>query len=92
MAGGPIASTQIPDVDDTPTEGKRTYAIAVCVFAALGGMFFGYDQGVTSSMLIMDSFIYDYCVGWHNFTYEECTRSTSDLPSEVRYKWRATSR
>ncbi|KAL4118772.1 hypothetical protein PRIC2_011094 [Phytophthora ramorum] len=82
MAGGPIVNTQHPDMDDTPTEGKRTYAIVVCVFAALGGMFFGYDQGVTSSMLIMDSFLYDYCVGWHNFTYEECTRSTSDLPSE----------
>ncbi|EGZ09554.1 hypothetical protein PHYSODRAFT_338327 [Phytophthora sojae] len=82
MAGGPIVSTQHPDIDDTPTEGSRTYAIVVCVFAALGGMFFGYDQGVTSSMLIMDSFLYDYCVGWHNFTYEECTRSTSDLPDE----------
>lgn len=82
MAGGPIVSTQHPDLDDTPTEGSRTYAIVVCVFTALGRIFFGYDQGVTSSMLIMDSFLYDYCVGWHNFTYEQCTRSTSDLPSE----------
>jgi SP family sugar:H+ symporter-like MFS transporter len=70
-------------VDDVPTEGKRTYAIVVCVFAALGGLFFGYDQGVTSGVLIMDSFIYDYCVGWHNFTYEQCIASTSDLPAEV---------
>ncbi|RLN59346.1 hypothetical protein BBJ28_00026273, partial [Nothophytophthora sp. Chile5] len=70
------------DADDTPTEGKRTYAIIVCVFAALGGLFFGYDQGVTSGVLIMDSFIYDYCVGWHNFTYEQCTSSSSDLPAE----------
>ncbi|KAG6582904.1 Sugar transport protein 10 [Phytophthora cinnamomi] len=70
------------DVDDVPTEGSRRYAIVVCIFAALGGLFFGYDQGVTSGVLIMDSFIYDYCVGWHNFTYQQCTASTSDLPSE----------
>ncbi|RLN87870.1 hypothetical protein BBJ28_00016216 [Nothophytophthora sp. Chile5] len=73
---GPVAS------DNVPTEGKRTYAIVVCVFASLGGFFFGYDQGVTSGVLIMDSFLNDYCVGWHNFTYEDCTRSTSDLPGE----------
>ncbi|KAK1940048.1 Sugar transport protein 7 [Phytophthora citrophthora] len=73
-------STQ--DVDDVPTEGSRKYAIIVCVFAALGGLFFGYDQGVTSGVLIMDSFINDYCVGWHGHTYKECTASSSDLPSE----------
>ncbi|KAE9149204.1 hypothetical protein PF006_g6300 [Phytophthora fragariae] len=67
---------------NTPTEGSRTYAIIVCVFASLGGIFFGYDQGVTSGVLIMDSFLNDYCVGWHNFTYADCTKSTSDLPSE----------
>ncbi|GMF18946.1 unnamed protein product [Phytophthora lilii] len=76
-----MSTTQ--DIDDVPTEGKRTYAIVVCIFAALGGLFFGYDQGVTSGVLIMDSFIYDYCVGWHNFTYEQCIASTSDLPSYV---------
>ncbi|KAE9340322.1 hypothetical protein PF008_g11163 [Phytophthora fragariae] len=70
------------DVDDVPTEGSRKYAIIVCVFTALGGLFFGYDQGVTSGVLIMDSFLYDYCVGWHNFTYDQCIASTSDLPSE----------
>ncbi|RLN67932.1 hypothetical protein BBJ29_004942 [Phytophthora kernoviae] len=67
---------------DSRAEGTRTYAIIVCAFASLGGFFFGYDQGVTSGVLIMDSFLNDYCVGWHNFTYEECTRSTSDLPGE----------
>ncbi|UIZ22301.1 hypothetical protein KXD40_004782 [Peronospora effusa] len=30
----------------------------------------------------MDSFINDYCVGWHNFTYEQCTSSSSNLPTE----------
>ncbi|CAI5734427.1 unnamed protein product [Hyaloperonospora brassicae] len=69
-------------VDHVPTEGSRAYAIIVCIFAALGGLFFGYDQGVTSGVLIMDSFINDYCVGWHNFTYEQCTSASSKLPTE----------
>ncbi|ETP49098.1 hypothetical protein F442_05291 [Phytophthora nicotianae P10297] len=81
MAAGVVVNVHNND-DDVPTEGSRTYAIVVCVFAALGGLFFGYDQGVTSGVLIMDSFINDYCVGWHNFTYEQCTASTSDLPHE----------
>ncbi|KAL4144269.1 hypothetical protein PRNP1_013406 [Phytophthora ramorum] len=67
---------------DGPTEGSQTYAIIVCMFASLGGFFFGYDQGVTSGVLIMDSFLEDYCVGWHNFTYDDCTRSSSDLPGQ----------
>ncbi|CAH0514959.1 unnamed protein product [Peronospora belbahrii] len=72
-------------VDDVRTEGKRTYAIVICVFAALGGLFFGYDQGVASGVLIMDSFINDYCVGWHNFTYEQCTSASSKMPAEWTY-------
>ncbi|KAE8979143.1 hypothetical protein PR002_g24501 [Phytophthora rubi] len=67
---------------DGPREGSQTYAIIVCMFASLGGFFFGYDQGVTSGVLIMDSFLDDYCVGWHNFTYEDCTKSSSDLPGK----------
>ncbi|ETP21168.1 hypothetical protein F441_05242, partial [Phytophthora nicotianae CJ01A1] len=63
MAAGVVVNVHNND-DDVPTEGSRTYAIVVCVFAALGGLFFGYDQGVTSGVLIMDSFINDYCVGW----------------------------
>ncbi|KAF4143228.1 hypothetical protein GN958_ATG07589 [Phytophthora infestans] len=56
MAAGVVVNVHNND-DDVPTEGSRTYAIIVCVFAALGGLFFGYDQGVTSGVLIMDSFI-----------------------------------
>ncbi|EEY57546.1 sugar transporter, putative [Phytophthora infestans T30-4] len=67
---------------DTPTTGSTRYAIIVCAFASLGGFFFGYDQGVTSGVLIMDSFLNDYCVGWHNFTYDDCTRSSSDIPGQ----------
>ncbi|CAI5729556.1 unnamed protein product [Hyaloperonospora brassicae] len=81
MAAGVIANVHNDD-DDVPTEGSRNYAIVVCIFAALGGLFFGYDQGVTSGVLIMDSFINDYCVGWHNFTYEQCTSASSKLPTE----------
>ncbi|KAI9909823.1 hypothetical protein PsorP6_010076 [Peronosclerospora sorghi] len=40
----------------TPTEGNRTYAIIVCIFASLGGFFFGYDQGVTGVVLVMESY------------------------------------
>uniref|UniRef100_M4BGS8 Hexose transporter 1 n=1 Tax=Hyaloperonospora arabidopsidis (strain Emoy2) TaxID=559515 RepID=M4BGS8_HYAAE len=81
MAAGVVVNVHNND-DDVPTEGSRTYAIVVCIFAALGGLFFGYDQGVTSGVLIMDSFINDYCVGWHNFTYEQCTSASSKLPAE----------
>jgi len=82
MAAGVIVNLDNPAVDNVPTEGKRTYAIIVCIFTALGGLFFGYDQGVTSGVLIMDSFINDWCVGWHNFTYEQCTAAAKDLPTE----------
>ncbi|KAF1329399.1 Sugar transport protein 10, partial [Globisporangium splendens] len=82
MAGGVVVNVNNNLDHDAPTEGTKTYAIIVCVFASLGGLFFGYDQGVTSSVLIMDSFLEDYCVGWHGFTYEDCIKSTSDLPDQ----------
>ncbi|KUF86169.1 Sugar transport protein 7 [Phytophthora nicotianae] len=78
----PELRVSINSYHDAPTQGSQTYAIIVCMFASLGGFFFGYDQGVTSGVLIMDSFLEDYCVGWHNFTYEDCTRSSSDLPGQ----------
>jgi len=66
--------------DGTPTEGSRMYAIVVCVFASLGGIFFGYDQGVTGGVLVMDSFLYDFCVDYGGNTYKDCTSSSSTLP------------
>ncbi|KAG6576205.1 Major Facilitator Superfamily (MFS) [Phytophthora cinnamomi] len=66
--------------DMTPTEGNRTYAIIVCIFASLGGIFFGYDQGVTGGVLVMESFLNDFCVGWHGQTMTDCTRATNELP------------
>uniref|UniRef100_K3WE16 Hexose transporter 1 n=1 Tax=Globisporangium ultimum (strain ATCC 200006 / CBS 805.95 / DAOM BR144) TaxID=431595 RepID=K3WE16_GLOUD len=81
MAGGAAINVQENyGFDDAPTEGTRTYAIIVCIFASLGGLFFGYDQGVTGGVLVMDSYLNDWCVGWHDQTYEECTASTNSLP------------
>ncbi|RLN94070.1 hypothetical protein BBJ28_00015323 [Nothophytophthora sp. Chile5] len=81
MAGGFIPVDAGVLDDGVPTAGKRTYAIFVCLFASLGGLFFGYDQGVTGGVLVMDSYLNDFCVGWHEMTYDECTQSTSNLPS-----------
>jgi|UniRef100_K3X774 sugar porter (SP) family MFS transporter len=81
MAGG--VALNVHDrhaADDLPTEGTRTYAIIVCIFASLGGLFFGYDQGVTGGVLVMDSYLRDFCVGWHGQTYEECTAKSTALP------------
>ena len=36
-------------------------AVAVCCFVAVGGMFFGFDQGVTGGLLVMESFDHDFC-------------------------------
>jgi SP family sugar:H+ symporter-like MFS transporter len=69
-----------PDNPSPPTEGNRTYAIVVCIFASLGGLFFGYDQGVTAGVLIMDSFLADFCVGWYSLTMVDCTKASADLP------------
>ncbi|KAI9895869.1 hypothetical protein PsorP6_019037 [Peronosclerospora sorghi] len=64
----------------TPTEGNRAYAIIVCIFASLGGFFFGYDQGVTGCVLVMESFLNDFCVGWHGQMMADSSRSTERLP------------
>lgn len=84
MAGGVALHVNGDAYGDAPTEGTRTYAIIVCLFASLGGLFFGYDQGVTGGVLVMDSFINDYCIGedWHNFTSVECHASSKDLPGK----------
>ncbi|TYZ68231.1 hypothetical protein PybrP1_005509 [[Pythium] brassicae (nom. inval.)] len=81
MAGG--VAINVPDnyeFDGAPTEGTRTYAIIVCIFASLGGLFFGYDQGVTGGVLVMGSFIGDWCVGWHGQTEDQCNAKSTSLP------------
>jgi len=83
MAGGMAIDVGGANFDDVPTEGKRFYAIVVCLFASLGGLFFGYDQGVTGGVLVMNSFIDDYCVGdWKGFTHAQCTSDSNKLPSQ----------
>jgi len=64
---------------DDSEEGSHGYAIACGIFASLGGLFFGYDQGVTGGVLVMDSFLNSFCVDYHG-TYEECTAGSADLP------------
>ncbi|EQC33655.1 hypothetical protein SDRG_08759, partial [Saprolegnia diclina VS20] len=54
------------------TEGSKVYAIVVCVFASLGGIFFGYDQGVTGGVLVMDSFLNDFCIGYDGNSEAAC--------------------
>lgn len=44
------------------TPGNRCYAVFICIFASMGGLYFGYDQGVTGGILTMESFINDFCL------------------------------
>jgi len=62
------------------TEGSRTYAIIVCVFASLGGLLFGYCQGMTGGMLVMNSFLYTFCKRYDGNTMESCQQSSGQLP------------
>lgn len=78
MAAGPDIQAYDRLHDDLPTQGTRSYAIIVCVFASLGGLFFGYGQGSSgergvTGVLAMRSFEDDYCTGWNNFTSEQCS-------------------
>ena len=76
-----LSSTAAKQEDDQPTQGSRMYAIIVCVFASLGGLFFGYDQGVTGGVLVMPSFLEDFCHGYHNMTEAQCKLPAAELPS-----------
>lgn len=49
--------------------------------ATLSGLLVGYDLGVTAGVFIMESFVYDYCVDWHNFMREDCKAPLSELPT-----------
>ncbi|OQR85683.1 Major Facilitator Superfamily (MFS), partial [Achlya hypogyna] len=80
MAGG-VAMLPSGGAHDAPTEGSRTFAVIVCVFASLGGIFFGYDQGVTGGVLVMGSFLKDFCIGYGGNTKGECEASSSKLPN-----------
>ncbi|CAF4643744.1 unnamed protein product [Rotaria sp. Silwood1] len=63
--------------------GKPYFAILLAAFTSLGGWFFGYDQGVTGGIVIMNSFKNDFCIGvYGNSTV--CNFPVPALPSEYR--------
>jgi hypothetical protein len=41
----------------------NTYALRCAVFASIGGLTFGYDQGVIANVLVMDDFVARWPVG-----------------------------
>jgi hypothetical protein len=42
---------------------SNTYALRCAVFASLGGLTFGYDQGVIANVLVMEDFVTRWPVG-----------------------------
>ncbi|KAG9414970.1 hypothetical protein AC1031_008385 [Aphanomyces cochlioides] len=69
------------DLQQEPAQGNKLYAILVCIFASLGGVFFGYDLGATGGVIVMDSFLRDFCLPYGH-TMVQCTAASSDLPSD----------
>ena len=41
---------------------KSTHAMLMCFLTALGGFFFGFDQGVSGGMFVMQNFVDDWCL------------------------------
>ena len=63
--------------------GKPYFAVLLAAFTSLGGWFFGYDQGVTGGIVIMNSFKNDFCVGVYA-NKSVCDLSAAALPSDYR--------
>jgi MFS transporter, SP family, sugar:H+ symporter len=63
--------------------GKPYYAVLLAAFASLGGWFFGYDQGVTGGIVVMNSFKKDFCVGIYG-NASDCDLPISGLPADYR--------
>lgn len=68
-------------VNENPTD---TYATFVCIFVAIGASFFGYEQGVSGGLIIMPSFLHDFCEGWavNPENSDECHADSDDLPAK----------
>ena len=62
---------------------KPHFAIFLAAFTSLGGWFFGYDQGVTGGIVVMDSFKSDFCIGVYA-DKSECNLPVAALPSDYR--------
>ncbi|KAJ0411254.1 hypothetical protein ATCC90586_004170 [Pythium insidiosum] len=76
--------TALSTAPSTPRgiRGSRAYAIVVCLFSSLGGLFFGYDQGVTGGVLVMPSFLDAFCVDVGKNSAADCREPVaSKLPS-----------
>lgn len=78
-----VISQEDPTTEEDPAgSGSRRYAITVCVFVSLGGLFFGYDQGVTGGVLVMRSFLRDFCVDFGKNSEAMCANvAASHLPA-----------
>ena len=59
----------------------NTYALRCAVFASIGGLTFGYDQGVIANVLVMDDFVARWPIG----PWERGLMSTSHLPPRPRF-------
>ena len=63
--------------------GKPYFVVLLAAFSSLGGWFFGYDQGVTGGIVIMNSFKNDFCVGLYA-NASVCDHSVAALPPAYR--------
>jgi hypothetical protein len=51
----------------------NTYALRCAVFASLGGLTFGYDQGVIANVIVMEDFVARWPIGpWELGLMSEC--------------------
>ena len=56
------------------------YALGCAVFASIGGLTFGYDQGVIANVLVMKDFV----ERWHLSAWDTGLMSTLTTPSYTR--------
>lgn len=59
----------------------NAYALRCAVFASIGGLTFGYDQGVIANVLVMEDFVARWPIG----PWERGLMSTSSLPRRFRF-------
>ncbi|OQS05925.1 Major Facilitator Superfamily (MFS) [Thraustotheca clavata] len=60
---------------------NNKYAVGVCAFSSLGGIFFGYDNGVAGGVMVMPSFLSDFCIGYGGNTLDACNAASANLPT-----------
>ncbi len=52
----------------------NTYALRCAVFASIGGLTFGYDQGVIANVLVMEDFVTRWPIGpWERGLMSACS-------------------